>query len=185
MTDMRYLLIPLSAIAFGLFFVPAAFAAPSTQACTMQYDPVCASHPVQCIKAPCYPVYQTYGNACMASVEGASIIHTGECTKVETGPIKIPEAYTPPKGCIAWFDGCNSCSKGPKGQAMCTLRACQVEPTEPGYCTAYAPPTSTPPTATTTPSVDAPAPTPAVVAMEGHASFFQRVWAWFTGLFSF
>lgn len=34
--------------------------------CTMQYDPVCAEVQVQCIKAPCYPITQTFWNACSA-----------------------------------------------------------------------------------------------------------------------
>lgn len=34
--------------------------------CTMEYAPVCAEVQVQCIKAPCYPVKQTFGNTCSA-----------------------------------------------------------------------------------------------------------------------
>ena len=32
--------------------------------CTMEYRPVCASVEVQCIKAPCDPIQETFGNSC-------------------------------------------------------------------------------------------------------------------------
>ncbi len=95
-TPMPYLLIPLAAIVFGLFFAPAAFASTPTQACTMQYKPVCAAYQVQCLQAPCYPVYRTYGNACMANVEKARFLHEGECTASETGAVQPADSYTPP-----------------------------------------------------------------------------------------
>ncbi len=53
--------------------------------CTMQYDPVCAQIQVQCIKAPCPPIKQTYGNACMAGAAGAKIISKGECSDLIGG----------------------------------------------------------------------------------------------------
>jgi hypothetical protein len=34
--------------------------------CTKEYMPVCAKVQVQCIKAPCNPILQTYSNSCMA-----------------------------------------------------------------------------------------------------------------------
>ena len=50
-------------------------------ACTMQYDPVCASVAIQCIKAPCYPIEQTFSNKCMMSQNKlATYLHDGECT---------------------------------------------------------------------------------------------------------
>ena len=79
----------------GLGAVVLPFFAPLASAqtmCTMQYDPVCGAQPVQCITTPCYPQYKTYGNACMAGIENATIIHKGECLPHETGPY-IP--YTP------------------------------------------------------------------------------------------
>jgi len=49
--------------------------------CTMQYEPVCASVEVQCIKAPCPPVQQTFGNKCMMNAnKKAFFLHDGECT---------------------------------------------------------------------------------------------------------
>lgn len=48
-------------------------------ACTMQYAPVCGSVEVQCIRAPCYPVRQTFGNQCMANISNATNITVGEC----------------------------------------------------------------------------------------------------------
>lgn len=38
-------------------------------ACTMQYDPVCAEVQVQCIQAPCPPIQETFGNACMMNAQ--------------------------------------------------------------------------------------------------------------------
>lgn len=115
--------------------------------CTMEYAPVCVAHQVQCIKAPCYPVYQTYSNSCMARAADSKVIHEGECTGAETGPIKGPKGdeptppmlgqpYTPPASCIGWYDGCNSCGRGENGQTFCTMRACLVQGV--GYCTTYA-----------------------------------------------
>ncbi|MDO8559866.1 MAG: hypothetical protein Q7S23_02390 [bacterium] len=34
--------------------------------CTQQYDPVCGTVQIQCIRAPCYPIEQTFSNACEA-----------------------------------------------------------------------------------------------------------------------
>ena len=47
--------------------------------CTQQYEPVCGKANVQCITTPCEPQYETYGNACMAGVAGATDITPGEC----------------------------------------------------------------------------------------------------------
>jgi hypothetical protein len=38
----------------------------SGDVCFEIYDPVCAKVDIQCIKAPCNPVYQTFSNACEA-----------------------------------------------------------------------------------------------------------------------
>lgn len=162
MKRMRDTLLTIGLAVLGLLLVPAvasmvfAAATPIAQAqtmCTMQYDPVCASKQVQCIKAPCYPVYQTYGNACMAAGDGALILHRGECLPHETGPV-IPQpppapVYTPPATCVSWYDGCNSCTKTAKG-VVCTKRYCSPEYVQSGYCTVYQLPppliaTSTPP----------------------------------------
>jgi len=48
--------------------------------CTMEYAPVCASVQVQCIKAPCPPIEQTFGNKCqMNANKHATFLHEGEC----------------------------------------------------------------------------------------------------------
>lgn len=63
----------------------------------MQYEPVCGAKPVQCITAPCYPQYQTYGNACTMANDKATLIHKGECTTEESGPMKeLSEATSTP-----------------------------------------------------------------------------------------
>jgi len=146
MQKLALALIPFLALAA----LPAHAAEPTV--CPMIYAPVCAAQQVECVKAPCYPVYHTYANDCLAGAEGAPVIHAGECTASESGPVKPQPPYTPPKGCIAWFDGCNICSIGPSGEKRCTMRACMVYNILPGKCTAYAKPiaTSTPPLATTT-----------------------------------
>lgn len=54
--------------------------------CTMEYAPVCAEKQVQCIKAPCNPIKQTYSNKCMASWDTATFLYNGKCVseKLET-----------------------------------------------------------------------------------------------------
>ena len=193
MSDMRYLSIPLLAIVFALGFAYTALAAEENRVCTMEYAPVCAAHQVQCVRAPCYPVYETYSNACMAG--DSPIIHQGECTGKETGPIKPAEPYTPPKGCVAWFDGCNSCSKAPNGQTMCTLRACQIGNTTPGKCTAYETVKPAPhATSTQSPPATATSSNPSDYAFESfpqfespqpHQSWFERILIWLDEIIGF
>ncbi|MBU2101428.1 hypothetical protein KKH05_01790 [Patescibacteria group bacterium] len=38
----------------------------SIDACTADYTPVCATVAIQCIKAPCEPIQETFSNACNA-----------------------------------------------------------------------------------------------------------------------
>lgn len=48
--------------------------------CTMDYSPVCAKVQVQCIKAPCDPVYETFGNKCMMESNSlATYAYDWEC----------------------------------------------------------------------------------------------------------
>lgn len=150
MRRMKEAIVTAALAAIGVVALP--FFASAQTMCTMQYDPVCGAQPVQCITTPCYPQYQTYGNACMAGAAGAAIIHRGECLPHETGPVipHTPAPYTPPATCKAWFDGCNSCSRTDAGVA-CTKKYCSPETTQAGYCIAYDKPK--PPAATTTPPV--------------------------------
>lgn len=86
------------ALVVPVLFLPALVSAQGTgMACTMQYAPVCGAQQVQCVAAPCYPQYHTYGNACVLSAEGGTFIHEGECTPEETGPVK-PVAIEPGPG---------------------------------------------------------------------------------------
>ncbi len=180
----RFLLI--AAFVFGLLASPVSSLAAEGMACTMQYQPVCGAKQVQCVAAPCYPVYHTYGNSCTLAAEKGTFIHEGECTADETGPVKpaMEENYVPPANCTAWFDGCNSCSRGSDGQSMCTLMAC-MGPKAPGRCTAY----EKPGPAVTLPAPD-PAPSMPVVgattsisaspsaeaSTTAKAGFFHRMW---------
>jgi hypothetical protein len=47
--------------------------------CTEEYQPVCGEIDVQCIKAPCPPVQETYPNSCYAKKAGARIVSQGAC----------------------------------------------------------------------------------------------------------
>lgn len=62
-------------------------------ACTMEYAPVCAQVQVQCVRAPCYPIYKTYSNACeMGTETTAQKVHDGECTAFEgSTPVVLSE----------------------------------------------------------------------------------------------
>lgn len=154
-------------------------------ACTMQYQPVCGAKEVQCIKAPCYPVYQTYGNSCVLGAEGATFVHDGECTAAETGPVKGEVTYTPPAHCVAWFDGCNQCGKDENGMAFCTEKACVDTPAA-GYCTKYAdqPGSKPAPAPTPSPDVTSTSTVDAEVSVET-PGFFASIWLKVVSFFDF
>lgn len=69
----------------GILGIRFANAATDSVACTMEYAPVCATVQVQCIKAPCNPVEQTFSNSCMARAAGATIVTNGECVPLVGG----------------------------------------------------------------------------------------------------
>lgn len=51
-----------------------------TTMCTMEYAPVCARVAIQCVKAPCEPIEQTFSNRCMMNANKlATYLHDGEC----------------------------------------------------------------------------------------------------------
>ena len=51
-----------------------------TQACTREYMPVCGQVQVQCIRAPCPPIMQTFSNKCEACANSLTISYTeGAC----------------------------------------------------------------------------------------------------------
>ena len=47
--------------------------------CTMDYTPVCWKINVQCIKAPCDPVWETFSNKCTAENRWALDIYEWKC----------------------------------------------------------------------------------------------------------
>jgi hypothetical protein len=52
----------------------------SAQACIEIYDPVCAKVNIQCIKAPCDPVFETFSNSCFACINSLVEYYIkGEC----------------------------------------------------------------------------------------------------------
>jgi hypothetical protein len=52
------------------------------EVCATNYEPVCAPVQVQCIKAPCPPIKETFGNSCEACKNTLVSTYTkGECVK--------------------------------------------------------------------------------------------------------
>lgn len=53
--------------------------------CTMEYAPVCGSVAVQCVRAPCPPIQETFSNLCMLKANSrATFLYEWEC---QTPPI--------------------------------------------------------------------------------------------------
>ena len=71
--------------------------------CTQQYEPVCGKVNVACFTTPCEPVYETYGNACMAGAAGATDITPGECQN-PTPTIPENQTPTPPEDDVVLID---------------------------------------------------------------------------------
>jgi len=89
--------------------------------CTMEYAPVCGKVNVQCVKAPCNPVEQTFGNKCtMEANKLAEFLYTWECKTTKPNL----------SNCEAYFDGCNNCSVVNWKVSACTMMYCET-PGEP------------------------------------------------------
>lgn len=53
---------------------------PTPTSCTADYNPVCASVQVDCIRAPCPPIPETFSNMCeMKAQPRATFLYMGEC----------------------------------------------------------------------------------------------------------
>ncbi len=52
---------------------------PRPDVCIEIYQPVCAQKAVQCFRAPCPAVKQTFSNSCKAAQAGYSVIYNGVC----------------------------------------------------------------------------------------------------------
>jgi hypothetical protein len=52
---------------------------PKDQVCTKEYKPVCGEIEVQCIRAPCLPIKETFDNRCLAERAQAKNIKPGVC----------------------------------------------------------------------------------------------------------
>ncbi len=61
----------------GIMTITTMSAVEEPRMCTMEYAPVCAEVQVQCIKTPCFPIKQTFGNTCSAGDN--PILFQGEC----------------------------------------------------------------------------------------------------------
>lgn len=102
------------------------FAKTKDTICTMEYAPVCASVQVQCIKAPCPAIEQTFGNKCQMNANtSATFLHEWECWNSK------PDL----SNCESYFDGCNNCSVVDWELSACTLMYC--ENPWPAKCTKY------------------------------------------------
>lgn len=201
--SLPYILAAFAFLPFLAFAQSSTIQSPNGTMCYDLYKPVCATHQVECFAAPCYPVYETYSNSCFAGAANATVIHEGACTAAEQGmasttptPKPAPKPYVPPKGCIAYFDGCNHCSVRPNGGTICTMMACYPD-TKPGYCTAYAAgtptagmghhATSTTPKPVISTTTEATSTAPASQTPPTHLGFFAQLFAhlqeWFSHLF--
>ncbi len=70
--------------------------------CTMEYAPVCALVHVQCIKAPCPPIKQTFSNRCMMEANPlAEFLHTWTCENKED-KTSCPLWHPPAPGFCSW-----------------------------------------------------------------------------------
>lgn len=89
-------------------------------ACTMDYTPVCAEVQVQCIKAPCPAIKETFWNKCMMNANKlAKFLYEWECKE----DINL-------NNCESYFDGCNTCFVVDGKIWWCTKMYCE-KPTEP------------------------------------------------------
>lgn len=62
----------------------------TTKPCTREYMPVCGIVQVQCIKAPCNPVFETFSNKCVLSNNNlAKKAYDGECKEKISGPSQV------------------------------------------------------------------------------------------------
>jgi putative hemolysin len=75
--------------------------------CPTEVKPVCAKIQVQCIKAPCDPVFETIDNYCLAKQRGAMLLGMtdGRCAKdmktecMTNGDCKLPVDYSVASDC--------------------------------------------------------------------------------------
>ncbi len=58
--------------------------------CTKSYVPVCGLVQIECIKAPCNPIFETFTNKCeLNKIKSAKLAYKGECKEKILGPSKI------------------------------------------------------------------------------------------------
>lgn len=76
MYAMRYLSFFILAVIPALFMSFSSGQSGDTmQACTKEYNPVCALTQIQCITTPCDPIPETYGNTCMMEAADAEFLY--------------------------------------------------------------------------------------------------------------
>lgn len=57
--------------------------------CTEENAPVCGEIQVQCIKAPCPPIRETYSNKCYARKAGATVVKEGICLPTPAEMVQV------------------------------------------------------------------------------------------------
>jgi len=57
----------------------------NAETCTTEYAPVCATVNIQCVRAPCEPIQQTFGNQCEACRNSLVSSYVNGACKTDTG----------------------------------------------------------------------------------------------------
>jgi len=87
--------------------------------CTMEYAPVCALIQIQCIKAPCNPIEQTFSNMCvMKQNKLAMFLHEGECMSKGNEPTSTCPQRSQP---APWYCPDGTIVDGGKDKNWCQL----------------------------------------------------------------
>lgn len=111
--------------------------------CTKEYMPVCGQVQVQCIKEPCPPIKQTFGNKCEACANSLTISYTDracektnselqvDCTSIGGNWLEDPKECTGinAEQCTSiggTFNECASACRNNPNAEVCTMQCVQV-----------------------------------------------------------
>lgn len=114
-----------------IFLAGVSMAKDNAVVCTMEYAPVCAEVQVQCIKAPCPAIKETFGNKCMMNANKlAKFLYKWECEKDKTKK-ECPEYSAPAPGfcsggkIVDWGKDENWCQNPPICIEKIDLNKCE------------------------------------------------------------